>query len=654
MLKKIIVGIVIFSQLSIIAQDYKFGKVSKEELEEQFYPLDSTADAAYLYRKRRTYFDFIQQRGDFQLVTEIHERIKIYTKEGFDMANKSISYYSPENGESESVGSIKAYTFSIVNGKVVKQKLSKNSIFKEKSDKYYSVKKITMPNIKEGVVVEIKYKFVSPYATSIDDLHFQYGIPLKKLDYQIEIPEYYIFNKKSKGYYSPKMNKTSKSGSIGSLNFTLDVFEFDGTNVPALKNNEPYITSIHNYRGGMKFELTQTNFTSIQGGVKNYSTSWKNVSKQIFKSSRFGIELNKSSYYKDDLEKILAIAKTDSHKISAIFQHIKNQVKWNGFYGKYVENGVRKAYKEREGNSADINLILTAMLRSAGLNANPVLVSTRKNGVPLFPTIKGFNYVISMVEFSEGGYVLLDATEKYSLPNILPVRDLNWNGRKVTKDGNSSWVKLTSSKPALEENFLMVTITDDLMVEGMCRTKYNNLNALTFRRNNNHIKEEDLITKLEEKNNIEIEDYKLAFKENLGKPVTRTVKFISEDLIEEINGKIYIEPLLFFSQHTNPFKLEDRKFPVDFATPWMDKYIVSIKIPEGYKVENLPETMAIGLPENIGVFKFQTSIIGSKISTICFLQFNSSIIGPQYYATLKDFYGQIVKKQSEKIVLIKN
>ena len=128
---------------------------------------------------------------------------------------------------------------------------------------------------------------------------------------------------------------------------------------------------------------------------------------------------------------------------------------------------------------------------------------------------------------------------------------------------------------------------------------------------------------------------------------------MDEDLVEQINGKIYIEPLLFFSTHTNPFKLEDRKFPVDFATPWKDKNTVSIKIPEGYKVETLPEPLAIGLPENLGVFKFQTSTAGNKINTICIIQFNSAIIAPQYYTVLKDFYGQMVKKQSEKIVLVK-
>mgnify|MGYP000616228419 CR=1 FL=1 len=327
-------------------------------------------------------------------------------------------------------------------------------------------------------------------------------------------------------------------------------------------------------------------------------------------------------------------------------------MKWNGFYSFYAEKGVRKAYKEQVGNVADINLMLTSMLRFAGLNANPVLVSSKGNGVPVFPTIDGFDYVVSIVEFPNKTYALLDATEPYSSPNILPRRALNWKGRKITKNGFSTWVNLISSKLASEENTVMVKITDDMMVEGLYRTKYINLNALTFRRGTNHIKEESLIESFEESKNIEIENFKIANKRDLSKPVTRTIKFVSEDLVEEINGKIYIEPLLFLTQHENPFKLQERKFPVDFTSPWKDKNTISIQIPEGYKVESLPESIAIGLPNNMGVFRYQIIQSSNKIKTISILEFNSSIISSQYYLALKDFYSQLVKKQSEKIVLI--
>ena len=109
--------------------------------------------------------------------------------------------------------------------------------------------------------------------------------------------------------------------------------------------------------------------------------------------------------------------------MALIFDFVKSKVKWNEYYGKYTSDGVKKAYKEQVGNVAEINLMLTSMLRYAGLNANPVLVSTRDNGIPLFPTREGYNYVISCVELPTGK-VLLDATNKYGSPNILPYTEL--------------------------------------------------------------------------------------------------------------------------------------------------------------------------------------------------------------------------------------
>lgn len=137
------------------------------------------------------------------------------------------------------------------------------------------------------------------------------------------------------------------------------------------------------------------------------------------------------------------------------------------------------------------------------------------------------------------------------------------------------------------------------------------------------------------------------------KPISLIAKFRSEDFIEEINDKLYIYPLLFFARKKNPFKLEDRKFPVDFATPRELNHSVSIEIPEGYKVSSLPAAMAIGLPNNLGVFKYQIHQVGSKINVRSILQFHQALISAKNYQVLKLFYGDLVKKQSEKMILVK-
>ena len=396
----------------------------------------------------------------------------------------------------------------------------------------------------------------------------------------------------------------------------------------------------------------------FESEYKTYSTGFIPV---WFPINGYYISVEKASYSLINPERIPWRSKEinfenfaiEKEKVGTIFQFVKSKVKWNEFTGKYTDKGVKKAYKEGVGNVADINLMLTSMFRYAGLNASPVLVSTRSNGIPLFPTLSGFNHVITMVEFADGTYALLDATEPYSLPNILPIRAMNWNGRKVSKNGVSSWVKLTSSMLATEDAHLSVKISKDMEMEGLLRIKYGNLNALNYRRRNNHLKDEIVQTRLEEQYQIEIDNFKIVNQYKITKPISLIAKFRSEDFIEEINDKLYIYPLLFFARKKNPFKLEDRKFPVDFATPSELNHSVSIEIPEGYKVSSLPAAMAIGLPNNLGVFKYQIHQVGSKINVRSILQFYQALISAKNYQVLKLFYGDLVKKQSEKMILVK-
>ncbi|MFN0728054.1 DUF3857 domain-containing protein [Polaribacter gochangensis] len=674
MKNQLLILLLCFYATTIFSQDFKFGKVSVQELQEKVHPLDSTADASYLYKYRKTAFNYTESQG-FTVVTEIHERIKIYTKAGFEKATQSIKYYKPDSGSKEKVIAISGYTFNLEKGRVKKEKLAKKNIFDEKTSKFRSVKKITMPSIKVGSVIDLKYKIVSPYF-DIKDLEFQHDVPVKNLEFIVEIPEYYKFNSRPKGYYyiTPiiekgkgvitstvkirENNDTSYNGSSNNktvvnknrMEYLTTITNYNAKNIPGLKNSEPYVSSINNYKGGLKFELTAIQYPNSM--PKYYSTTWPDVARRIYDSSNFGEELKRTSYFKNDLKTILSKATTPSQKIASIFNFVKMKVKWNGYYGLYSDIGVRKAYREGAGNTADINLMLIAMLNEAGIEANPVLVSTRDHGVPFFPTIDGFNYVIAAVNLPTG-YILLDATEFYSMPNVLPLRALNWKGRLIKKDKTSSWLELTSKAHSVEDNFMSIKINEDFTVNGRLRTTYKNLDAINFRSSNNHLKEDGVITSLEDRFGVEIEDYKVVNKAAIYKPVIRNISFVGEDFIEVINDKVYLSPLLFLTSRVNPFKLEDRKFPVDFGAPFKNKNSVFMQIPEGYKVESIPESSTIGIRDNLGVYGYKVVVSGNKINIISQLQINSGLITPEYYKELKEFYNLMVKKQMEKIVLVK-
>jgi hypothetical protein len=653
------------------AQNIKFGKVSKQELAEKYYPLDSSANAAILYKKRRTYYDYNDDEG-WALITKVHERIKIYNSKGYTWATKKINLYKDTKNERVS---IKAYTYNLVNNKIERTKLKSSEIFIENISENWDDKKFTMPNLKKGSIVEWEYTFRSPYFWHIDDVFFQYKIPLKYIDVEIKIPEYFEFKYLPNYYYPVKINKTKKSKTLNftyrtkdkkisdfggagaktsSHTATIDIFERVYSsieqNIPAIED-EPFTNNIDNYRSKVSFELIA--YRPKYELPKFYNITWSDVTKTIYKSPSFGGQLEKTSYFKNDLQNLVEESASLTEKIVQIFQFVKHKIVWNGLSGKYTLKGVKKAYSEGTGNAAEINLILVAMLRQAGINANPVLISTRENGVPLFPTSKGFNYVIASLEINDG-IILLDATEKYSLPNVLPLRDLNWQGRIVKKDGNSSSISLLPQKHAKETCYLNAKISNDGNLQGTERVSYNNLLALQARTAYNGLAKESIISTLEKENdNIEINELKVTNKNDIGKPLLFQFDFQTDNQVEIIGGKIYFSPLFFLAKDENIFKLEDRKFPVDFATPWEEKYTISIKLPEGYTVEAKPESVAYALPENLGSYKFIIAQKGSKLQISSDFKINYPTISPLYYKDLKAFYKKIIDKQLEKVVLTK-
>lgn len=663
-----LIVILLFSLSNMKAQNFELGKVSLAELQEKVHPKDSSAVAAVLFEKGKNSFEYSQERG-FVMITEIKARIKIYKKEGYDWASKSVRFYLA-NDAKETVLFSDAVTYNLIDGKIEKTKLKSDGEFDEVLNKYWGQKKITMPNVKQGSVIEFKYTIRSVRTGSPRDWYFQSSIPVNYSEYKNYVPEYFIYNANLKGFIRPVVTAENGSNSI-TLNskerttsnrvtqtsFSSDKIDYLETrttylaeNMPAMKE-ESFVNNIDNYTSSLVQELAMTKYPGEP--LNAYSTNWNAVVKTIYNYDDFGPELNKTGYFEEDLKAVLAGLNTAEEKITAILQYVKSTVKWNDYYGYSCNDGVKQAYKNKTGNVAEINLMLTAMLRHAGLTANPVLVSTRSNGIALFPNRTAFNYVIAAVE-NGTDVVLLDATDKFSSPNVLPFRDLNWLGRLIRKDGTSSEVDLMPKQTSNDVITMNYAINDKGEVVGKLRRQRTDHNAMIFRSNVKDLKEEAYLEKFENENDkIEVSDYLRANENDLKLPLIETISFTGANSSEILGGKIYIKPMLSFSQGNNPFKQEIREYPVDFGFPFLDKYAINLQIPAGYKVESFPASASILMEDGLGSFKFLTSLSGDSIQISILSQINRPIISAEYYPALKEFYQKMMEKENEKIVLSK-
>jgi len=645
-----------------LAQKLELDRVTKTELLEKQHKSDTSAVAAYIFKKAKTDFIYAEESG-FTTTTTFQVKIKIYKKEGLNWANFKIPYYiGYENLEDENVNISSGYTYNLENDKVIKTKVTSGGKFIEKINEYWEMKSVAFPNVKVGSIIELEYKLKSENLTTLPEFQYQYNIPVNYAEYNSFIPEFYIYKSIRKGYIDlsldQKIETTSQSfeGKVDHasltkiLRFKQIISQYKASNIPALIE-EDFVNNIANYYGKLEQELQTIRYPEQE--PKKIATTWEDVAKSIYDDKDFNSAITSFEYFKNDILSIKNSAQTQEELVNRIFSYVKNRMNWNEKYGYYPRQNVEIAYSERVGNVAEINLMLVSMLRMSGIDTNPVLVSTRENGIAYFPNKTLFNYVIVAVNVNNT-ILLMDATEKLSDSNRLPVRVLNGSGRLIKKDGTSEEIDLMPKTNSNNVTTIIASINQQGEVAGKVREQYFDYNAFLFRKNYNGFSSQSQVEKLEKiYPGIEISSYTVQNSEELDLPIIENYDFTTSNVVEIIGDKMYFSPFLFLMKTENPFKQEKREYPVDFVFPNQDKFNISLKLPDGYTVETLPKSISVAMPDNLGSFKYNISNNGSQVQLVSTVDINQAIINSEDYEALKNFFKEIVNKQTEKIVLKK-
>jgi hypothetical protein len=634
----------------------KFGSVSKEEVEMKTYEQDTSAAAVKLLDYGESLMSYNQSSG-FTLTFDRLIRIKILKKEGYDWANFQIPLYH-QGSRDEKVISLKGITYNLIDGKVVETKLRKDGIFDEKRDENVNLRKVTMPDVQVGSVIELAYSVSSEFWTNLEDWSFQTSIPVVWSEYRLRIPEYFTYDKYMQGY----IGLAEKEETSVPITFTLDSrsndilrlnenrMRYAAQNVPAFKA-EPFITTASDYLSQINFELAYVKLPNQ--AVKTYMGNWDDIAKNFWEDAEFGGQIKGNNFLKSTVTEITAGLTKPEQKIGAIYNYLKQNVSWDGTYRRYVSTPLRKVLDEKKGSTAEINFLLASMLEKAGFEVYPVLLSTRNHGFlrESIPVASQFNNVICLVKL-EGKQLLLDASVKYLPAGILPQNCLNGNGLVVSKD-RASWVKLetsTRSKVLVSTEF---TISEDEILTGKIGYERTGYDAQKYRYQYFVDGEEKYLENLNKAKQWEISASSFTDAKEIEVSFKEQHQFELSDRVTSAGDMYYIDPFITDKLEENIFKLENRQYPVNFGSPFEKIYMAKITIPEGYEIDELPQSKVFMLPENGARFIYSASQIGNNINIMSNLSVNKSIFNQIEYPNLREFYNQVVAKQAEMIVLKK-
>ncbi len=648
----IIAGFMILSilQTAYSQEDYSFyyGKISPYEATMTSYEKDEDAEAVVIYDVGKRYFKFDEQKGDFLMYMEKIIKIKILKQPGIKYGNFEIPYYT--GSQNEVITNIEGQTYNYTNGQQVQSPLEKANVYDEKATDYARVKRIAMPNVREGSVVELRYTIITPHFFNVREWQFQKKIPVVKSIFEFKMIPFYeyayilIGTDKLDGLVSQKLEEEY---TVYSFKYKEMLHHFEMNDLPAFKDEE-FITSEKDYMISLNFQLARLNYPD--GRHKEIMSTWPAICDELLDNKVFGKYLKSSEKEGKNLLRDLNLSgKTQEEQLKTIVEYVKHNYNWNKSEGLYTTQEASDFIKRKVGNSAEINLFLAGLLKAAGIEVYPVALSTRGHGAISMnhPFVHMMNYVILQAKVNGKEY-LVDGTEPLLIYDELPERCINVKGLVVAKKSDQ-WITITQNDYALTEKSF------DIRFDEVSKTLENNVSysanmydGYSYRRlyKNKGENLDDFFASRKYKldGSVSVENY-----DNPALPFIFSFKV--KETLEQLPGKFFLDPFLYQAPKVNLFKQKQRLLPVDLICLKSEKYKSVIHIPSGYKVEYLPEEM--NMDDELMSVHYAIKSSNNEIQVDAEYTFKQNIYEAKSYEKLKATYGKMVKQFKDLIVLVK-
>jgi hypothetical protein len=608
-----------------------YGKIDKADLEMTACDFEKDANAEVLFDKGSVYFD-----TQYNLILERHIRVKIFNDNGKKEADIRIPYFGG-NG-SEYISNIQAETINLNNGVIEITKVDKKLIYTQKVDKYRTALVFSFPNVKPGSVIEYKYALTASSVGDFPDWYFQTNIPTRYSELTTAIPDILYY----KNLVMVKQPYVKNTGDVKAL-----------ANIPSLQD-EPYMSSLKDNDERILYELKSINTIGIH---QSFSDTWEKVGKDEIDNDDFGGQFRRKLKGEEDILNKAKSLSFEKDKIAFIFNEVKNTMKWNEEDENYTNDGTAEAWDKKTGNSTEINLILYHLLQKAGVNVLPMLVSTRGNGKinPAYPNGYQFNRAVAYIPIDTANYYVLDATSKYNIYNEIPASLLSGFGFYMDKENKKyDLVFLKKSNPVREVTLINAEIKPDGKMNGTVQ-----INSFSYKRINDVKKyktdgEEKYIKYLSNgDNNLKITSVKFENMEVDTLPLAQNIEF-NLDLTGSDENYIYFKPNLFSSGYDNDFLSENRFTDIDFAYRSNNVLSGSYKIPGGYKIDAMPKSVSMTMPDKSIAFR---RIVVEQEGTIVVryvLDFKKSLFFKENYPEFHEFFKKMNELVNEQIVLKKS
>lgn len=598
---------------------------------------DPEADAAILMDvASATYND------KYNLITQRRLRFKILKPAGIERGNITIPYYSKDNFET--LYNIKGNVYNWDGSSMQVSKLEKNSIFRQEISPAFSELRIAMPDVRLGSIIEISYESLEQNYSGLDRWKFQADIPTYYSQFDLVILPgrsfAYKLNKRSDLEVDIRSEKEN-----GRIIFTMK-------NIAGLRP-EPYMDAMEDYRQQVSFQLAE--YQSAFGSKLNYANTWQELARSLLNNPYFGKDFNRDLPGTAALVKQARALPSQKEKLLLIWDYVRSNISWNGQYGFWSNDGIKKAWEKQAGTSGEINLILINLLKEANLQAAPLLVSTRNHRrvAPDAPFLDQFNHLIAKLSL-DNQELFLDASNGTTPMGMIPFELLNTNAFLVTQR-SAGIIELTDQ---VNSKHNLIVVQSKLTAKGQVRgrvkvksTGYAKTERQSFLKDNSQTAFTEHYF-LKPGSTLVIDSLLFTGTE------IDNAKALEQDAVFQagllLNGDYYLADLnLFTGLYSSPFLSDLRFTDINFGCRINQQLNLAIEIPDFFEVETLPQNLNLKMPDNSMSISRAISFYEASRTVVLqiTLQINKPVFTPQEYPYVKEFFKKMVGLLNEPLLL---
>ena len=221
---------------------------------------------------------------------------------------------------------------------------------------------------------------------------------------------------------------------------------------------------------------------------------WETVSKWYWNLIKSHLEAT-TPEMKQTVDSLTAGAATDMERIKSVFYFVSKKIRYMGLTPEkdrpgFEPHDVEITFNKKYGVCRDKAALLVSMLREAGLNAYPVLISVgvKRDGEVPDPD---FNHAIVSVELKKGDYLLMDPTDENTRA-LLPTGDCDQSFLVCRPEGEG--LKISPVQPSAEHLMRVATtgtLTPDGALEAKSELYFDGVNDDEYRNAFAHMKADD-------------------------------------------------------------------------------------------------------------------------------------------------------------------